>query len=149
MKPDNPYPISPWSDSAERFSPDGLFRAAIVEAGEIGMGAPTSGELVVSRDLPGGPILVRIQFCNPSFIWATDSRALAVPRWTRKNLQNLWVVSLPSGRVEIVADEFQVLELHHFEGGIVRGVDSPVYRPRRLAVDVADLIDPLVISVHP
>lgn len=143
MKPDNPYPISPWSDSAERLSPDGQYLAAIVEAGEIGMGAPTCGELVVSRDLPGGSILVRIQFCNPSFVWASDSRALAVPRWTRKNLQHLCIVSLPSGRVEIVADEFQVLELHDFAGGIVRGVDSPVYRPRRLSISVADLIDPL------
>jgi len=34
-----------------------------------------------------------------------------------------------------------VLELHSFEQGMVRGVDSPIYMPRSFEFSVEDLIE--------
>jgi hypothetical protein len=51
------------------------------------------------------------------------------------------IVSVPSGTVRSVADEFRVLELHSFEQGMVRGVDSPIYMPRSFEFSVEDLIE--------
>ena len=101
--------ISPWSMSAERVSPDGRYRAAIPQAGEIGMGAPTSGVLVISENRDGGRVVARVDSCNPSCVWSDDSRAIACPQWTRSRQQRLCIVSVPSGIVRLAADEYRVL----------------------------------------
>ena len=136
-----PSPTSPWSYSADHISPDGRYRATVAEACEIGMGAPTSGTLLISDSFHGGRVHVRLEACSPSFVWSSDSRALAVPQWTPSLQQRLTIVSLPSGTVRPVAQEFRVLELRSFERGMVLGVDSPVYMPRSFEFSVADLIE--------
>ena len=105
------------------------------------MGAPTSGTLVISDNFHGGRIHARLESCSPSFVWSSDSRALAVPQWTPSRQQRMSIVSVPSGTVRPVADEFRVLELHSFEQGMVRGVDSPIYMPRSFEFSVEDLIE--------
>lgn len=132
------HPISPWSNSVDRVSPDGRYRAEIMDAIEIGMGAPTSGTLIVSENRYGGAVLVHLHACNPSLVWSADSRALAIPQWTAQRQQTLCIVSLPSGIVRSVPGEFRVLELHSFEDGILRGIDSPVYQPRSVEIAVHD-----------
>jgi hypothetical protein len=135
------YPISPWSDSADRISPDGRYRAIITDAGEVGMGAPTSGMLIISDNHHGGRIHVRLESCNPSFVWSADSRALVVAQWTPSRRQQMCVVSVPSGIVRPVDGVFRVLELHALEQGVVRGVDSPLHMPQNFEFSVADLIE--------
>jgi hypothetical protein len=135
------YPISPWIDSVERISPDGRFRALITQATEIAMGGPTRGVLVIAENQRDGRVHARLESCSPSFIWSNDSRALAVPQWTPSRKQLMAIVSVPSGRVALVAGEFHVLELHAFERGVVRGIDSPVYMPRNIQFPVEGLIE--------
>jgi uncharacterized protein YfaP (DUF2135 family) len=135
------YPISPWTDSEERVSPDGRFRAVIEGAIEIAMGAPTSGTLVIAENNAAGRIHVQLESCNPSFVWSSDSRAVAVPQWTPIRQQRMCIVSVPSGKVRAIPGPFSVLELHAFEQGVVRGIDSPIYVPRNIAVPVEDLIE--------
>jgi hypothetical protein len=141
MSDAGPTPISPWSDAADRASPDGRYRARVAEALEIRMGAPTRGTLVVTDEREGGRACARVEGCNPSLVWSSDSRALAVPQWTREQRQRLCVVSLPSGAVRCLSDDFAVLELHAFAGGVVVGVDSPAWLPTRFKVSVAGLVD--------
>jgi hypothetical protein len=105
------------------------------------MGAPTSGTLVISENRPGGRILARLESCNPSFVWSSDSRALALPQWTPSRGQRMCIVSLPSGKVRPVVGEFRVLVLQAFEQGVVRGIDSPIYMPRTFELSVGDLIE--------
>jgi hypothetical protein len=133
-------PTSPWSDSAECISPDGLYRAIIYQASEVGMGAPTSGTLVICENRQSGQVLSRHMFCSPSFVWSSDSRAIAAPQWTQNREQRLVVISVPSGQVSAAPGEFSVLELHSFDDGVVRGVDSPVYMPKRVERHVGLLI---------
>jgi hypothetical protein len=125
-----PEPISPWNDSADRTSPDLRFRATIVDACEVGMGAPTSGTLSILDAADKGRIIARFESCSPSLVWSSDSTALAVPRWTRERKQKLSVVAVPSGNIIAEAEGFSVLELHEFDRGVVKGVDSPAYMPR-------------------
>ena len=131
----NQAPVtSPWAESADKTSPDGRYRATIADAIEIRMGAPTSGRLAITDNLHGGQALIALDQCNPSFVWSTNSDALAVPRWTRDLQQRLLVIAVPSGHTTEVPDEFRLLELHSFDEGVVHGVDSPLHMPVRVQV---------------
>ena len=68
-----PYSLPIFRRFHEAISPDGTMRAWM-EATEISMSNPTIGELQLSNGL-------RLQKCNPAFIWSDDSRFLAVPQW--------------------------------------------------------------------
>jgi hypothetical protein len=140
---------SPWNGSAESISPNGRYRAIIDEAVEIGMGAPTSGTLVVSDNFDGGHIYCTLVSCSPSFVWSSDSQAIAVPQWTANRQQHLCIVSIPSGMVRPVAGEFRVMELHAFAQGIVQGVDSPIYMPQSFEISVEDWMEPNTITTQP
>ena len=134
-----PQPISPWNDSADRTSPDGRYRAVITDAGEVGMGAPTSGALLIQEIADGMRTIASFEGCSPSLVWSSDSAALAVPRWTRDRKQKLSVVAVPSGKIIAEAEGFRVLELHEFEGGVIKGVDSPAYMPKAFEFDLDDV----------
>lgn len=111
--------ISPWSDSVFLTSPNGKFSAAIDDAGEIAMGAPTSGVLKISGGLT-------YQSCSPSIVWSDDSRHLAVPQWTFRRQQRLMVISIEKRRAGYLPGIFRVLELHSFSNGKIAGVDSSI-----------------------
>lgn len=133
-------PISPWETSTEVLSPDGRYRASIPVAWEIAMGAPTSGTLTVTDARDASAFMVEVDACNPSLVWSADSRAVAVPQWTPERKQRLCVVSVPSGDVGWLEEEFRVLELRAFEDGRVRGIDSPIHEPRELERVVSTLM---------
>ena len=96
------------------------------------MGAPTSGELVLSNGM-------RRTSCNPSFVWSNCSRFLAVPQWTDKRMQMLLVISLDHRQSHCIGGEFRVLELHDYNHGIVSGVDSPIHMPIEVRLDTSSI----------
>lgn len=123
---------SPWDWGVEAVSPDGSVVASIEDATEIAMGAPTSGRLVLSNGMFR-------ESCNPSLVWSDDSEYLAVPQWTPGHMQRLMIISVSRRQSRCARGTYRVLELHSFRGGVVRGVDSPVHMPKRIAVKVSDL----------
>jgi hypothetical protein len=123
-------------------SPDGAWTVSYSDVNEIAMGAPVSGTLTLSNGM-------EIRRCNGSFVWAEDSRYLAVPQWTKSRMQRLVVVDLPRRRACYAGGEFSVLELHSFEHGVVAGIDSPVHRPTPVSVDVGALDWSRGIEVDP
>jgi len=104
------------------------------------MGAPTSGVLVVSENQKDGKVFSRHMSCNPSFVWSDDSTAIAAPVWTSGRRQQLAIISVPSGHITAAPGKFSVLELHSFEDGVVRGVDSPAHMPCQIECHVGLLI---------
>ena len=100
------------------------------------MGAPTSGELLISNGL-------KFHSCNPSIVWSDDSRFLAVPQWKPNNRgrhpQRLMIVSIEHECSRYVSGDFNVLELGSFSDGVVRGVDSPAYNPNQIEVDTSEI----------
>lgn len=124
-------PISAWtSEDIEIHSPSRASSVFIRGASEIAMGAPTSGELV----LPCGRI---ISACNPSLVWSDDELFLALPRWTDERFQRLALVRVRDGQFMQLPTEYKVLELRSFNGRIIEGVDSPIYNPKPLKLDVS------------
>jgi len=121
--------ISPWTYSVYLSSPDGKLTAAIDDAREVGMGAPTSGILNISNGMS-------YRGCNPSIVWSDDSQYLAVPQWTRERDQRLLVISLVDKSSGYAPGLFRVLELHLFLNGKITGIDSPIYRPRDVEIDL-------------
>ena len=124
--------ISPWTTDTVRLeSPDGRKVAILVEPSEIGMGAPTFGELKVSNGQYA-------EGCNPSMAWSDDSRFLAVPQWFDR-MQRLVILDTDFKKRAFAPETYRVLELHAFDKGIVEGVDSPIHQPRRVAFDIRNL----------
>jgi hypothetical protein len=130
-------PISPWDSSVSLPSPDGHLTAAIEDAREIGMGAPTRGRLVLSNGMT-------LEDCNPSIVWSEDSRLLAVPQWREARgkaglVQRLAILDPGRRRVAYAEGTYRVLEIHRFAEGVVYCVDSPAHSPRRFGVDVSGI----------
>ncbi len=124
--------ISAWDSSLNLTSPDGQITAVIDDANEVGQGAPTHGTLVLSNGLT-------FEGCNPSAVWSDDSKFLAVPQWTRARRQRLMVISIEKQSVGYASDIFNVLELHSFFAGKIKGIDSPIHQPREIEIDLCDV----------
>jgi hypothetical protein len=123
-------PISPWSYSARLSSRDGRFTAAFEYENEVCQGGPTYGRVVLSNGMT-------FDSCNPSFVWSNNSKYLAVPQWTHYREQRLLVINAELRTSKLLPEVFQVLELHTFTDGMVEGIDSPVYRPKRVSIMTA------------
>ena len=93
------------------------------------MGAPTYGILNISNGMS-------FRSCNPSIVWSDDSQYLAVPQWTPYTDQRLLVISLEQESSGYAPGLFRVLELHSFLNGKIKGIDSPIYQPREIEIDV-------------
>jgi hypothetical protein len=89
-------------------SPHGRVTARIRNAGEIGMGAPTSGKLELSNGMT-------IPICNPSMVWSSDSEFLAVPHWLDDGRQRLMIISISRRAFRYAPVRFRVLRLDSFE----------------------------------
>jgi hypothetical protein len=122
-------PISPWDHFAEKRSPDARFVAVFDDAMEIAMGGPLRGVLRVRGGVETKPI-IQIENAGSSFVWSSDSKVIAVPRWTDRRKQRICFVSVPSGEIDELAEIYDVVQLESFDECRLIGADSPIYRPR-------------------
>jgi hypothetical protein len=127
--------ISPWESFAQQESPNGQYVAVFDDAMEIAMGAPMRGSLTV-RHKGHDRSVIQIPDASGSFVWSTDSTAIAFPRWTNKRDQRLYVLRLPSGLTEEIEGRFEVLQLESLCEGRLIGVDSPIYRPKKIDIQL-------------
>lgn len=127
-------PISPWEqDDIEVSTPSGRLSVLVQGASEIAMGAPTCGVLRLASGR-------KISSCNPSLVFSQDEQFLAVPRWTRARDQKLAILRLDNGAFLELDQKFRVLKLLSFSAARVRGIDSPVYQPVEINIDVSDVL---------
>ena len=124
--------ISAWADSLNLPSPDGQITAVIDDGHEFGQGSPIIGTLVLSNG-------VTFEGCSPSAVWSDDSKFLAVPQWVPVRRQRVLVISMEKKTAGWVSGKFSVLELHSFSGGKIKGIDSPVYKPREIEIDFSEV----------
>jgi hypothetical protein len=124
--------ISAWDYSLNLNSPDGRITAVIDCASEFGQGSPTTGTLKLSNGLT-------FERCNPSAVWSDDSKFLAIPQWRTLQRQRILVISVEQASFGYTADIFELLELHSFSGGKIKGIDSPVYKPREIEIDLSQI----------
>jgi len=124
--------ISPWKDHVKLTSPDGKITAGIADAWEIAMGAPTSGELVLSNG-------IRRDNCNPSMVWSENSQYLAVPQWTKKRNQRLLIISISRRSARYASGEYRALQLESFTGNVIKGIDSPFHMPKKIEIDISKI----------
>jgi hypothetical protein len=125
--------ISPWDSFAQQESPDGRYVAVFDDAMEIAMGAPTRGTLTV-RDRGDERPIVKIPDASGSFVWSSDSSAIAFPRWSIKRDQTLCICGMPGGQITEVRGRFRVLQLESFHDNRLIGVDSPIHQPSKVAI---------------
>ncbi|WP_415753787.1 hypothetical protein [Pseudomonas leptonychotis] len=125
--------VGAWSYESTIKSPNGIFTASIVNANEIAMGAPTSGTLKLSTGFA-------FNNCNPSFVWSDDSKFIAVPVWQGNRSQRLAIINVEDGKINYHETKFRVLELSSFIKGVVSGIDSPIYKPKKVELKLCQII---------
>lgn len=124
--------ISPWDVSVELLSPDTAVLARY-EGGEIAMGAPSGGTLVLSNGQSYAS-------CNASMQWSDDSSYLAVPQWTPARHQRLMLIRISDGAVAYAAETYRVLQIESFVAGVVRGIDSPIHMSKPFACPIEEFV---------
>ena len=124
--------ISAWDYSLNLTSPDGQITAVIDEASEFGQGSPTNGILKLSNGMT-------FKGCNPSAVWSDDSKFLAIPQWRTTQRQRILVISIEQATFGYTADIFELLELHSFSRGKIKGIDSTIYKPREIEIDLSEV----------
>jgi hypothetical protein len=124
--------ISAWDHSLHLTSPDGQIAAVIDDTSEVGQGGPAYGTLKLSNEMT-------FKACNPSAVWSDDSKFLAIPQWTDRRMQRLLVISIEQASAGFAPDIFRVLELHSFSGGKIKGIDSPLHKPREIEIDLSEI----------
>ena len=92
------------------------------------MGNPTVGTLTLSTGL-------RLDRCNPSFMWSDDSRYLAVPRYFYRlglfRRQRLAVIDLVQRRVVVSPQTTWYFQPESFSGGLLVAIKEPSRLPAR------------------
>jgi hypothetical protein len=130
-----PYNLPIFRCSHRATSPDGRVIAEIDPASEISMGNPTRGTLNLSIGL-------RLESCNPSFVWSDDSRYLAVPwyfsRWHVFRRQRMAVVDLTARRVLVSPDTACYFQPESFCEGVLTATREPTGKAERVRWRVPD-----------
>ena len=99
------------------------------------MRAPARGALTVRQKGQQKPLGV-LPDASGSFVWSSDSTAIAYPRWTKKRDQNLCILRLTSGQTEAIKGRFNVLHLESFCEDCLIGVRSPIYRLKKIDIQL-------------
>jgi hypothetical protein len=132
-----PYNLPIWRDSFRAASPDGRFAAEIDPACEVSMSDPTSGILCI-------PGLLHIEHCNPSFIWSSDSRYLAVPRFFARfgllQRQRLLLVDVLVRRVYASKETACYFQPESFVEGRLVVTKEPFRKAQTIAWQIPDEI---------
>tara|TARA_B100001971_G_scaffold203052_1_gene217492 strand:- start:1874 stop:2284 length:411 start_codon:yes stop_codon:yes gene_type:complete len=123
---------SPWTPIVKMTSPDGALTATLDTIGEVCMGGPTRGPLIISNGM-------RIEDCNPSIMWSDDSRFIAVPQWTETRSQKLVVIDVKNKSTHTFTKTYQVLAIESFKDGLIQGIDSPIHNPKAFSRNITEL----------
>src|ERR1041385_8923116 len=97
---EHPAAISPFETIAICVSPDGRFRATVRWDREVPERDRAAACTLVITDTITAAECAHVDSCSSALMWSDDSRALAIPRWTRRAGQSLCVISPASRRMK-------------------------------------------------
>lgn len=130
---------SPWINHAERTSPDQRYRAIYPDGDEIAMGSPTFGPLFLYQE---NKKILTVSDCGcASFIWSDDSQFLAYSEWTKTRSQIIKILKIDGMVTKIIDQEKTVVQFISFDKGTLEFIDSPIYHPKKLSIDVSLFFD--------
>jgi len=137
------YKPSAWNfgnGDSNLISPNGLYTLEYEQIGEIAMGAPLGGACYLT-----GKNIERIEVsyhAGGPAIWDMNKSRVAFPSWTKDRMQKLTLVDLDQKKIITYSKQFRVLELEVFEGDIIKGIDSPIYKTEIVYFDTSN--EPIV-----
>ena len=122
------YP-TPWNfanTDANLISPNQHYQVEFGPLYEIAMGAPLGGccyllvedQRIKLHDWVGGPI-----------IWEETGNKLALPLWTKQRQQQLAIFDPSTFTLTTFQRIYRVLHLTSFSTNQISGIDSPIYQP--------------------
>ena len=125
---DWPYTLPIWQRSLHLKSPDSTMWAEIKDAIEVSMGNPTLGTLVLSNGL-------KVEKCNPSFVWSDDSKFLAVAQYTSNwfggsGKQKLLIINVLNNSAWRSPKLAYYIQPESFKNGVVSVTISPFHKPQ-------------------
>ena len=124
---------NPWNFDTEVNSPNGALKAVYKGINEIAMGSPLIGQLYI-HDLKSNSQTLLSYCAGGPALWAQDNNLLAFPvwirRWFARTDQKLAVVDIGARSVFLSKDYYSVIATNSFEGNLIHGVNSPIFRSR-------------------
>ena len=121
---------TPWNFATEYPSPNGKAKLVYGSVGEVAMSAPLAGDCFLIMD--GEKFELNGLYGGPA-IWSENSARVAIPYWTKSRSQKLAIIDLQEMTIKISEKDFRVIELTKYKGGVVSGIDSPIYRSENIA----------------
>lgn len=141
-----PYNLPIFRSSHSAPSPDGKLVAEIKEAREVGMSDPTAGTLHISNG-------IRVERCNPSFVWSDDSKYLALPQWAYKFGvllgQQLLVIDAGARQSYRFRWYWGILQPEGFMSGRLTVVYRPHWNPKKMEWRIPEELGSFVRSAIP
>ncbi|TRW22852.1 hypothetical protein FMM05_16495 [Flavobacterium zepuense] len=112
-------------------SPNGLYKVIYHNLNEIAMGAPLGGKCFL--EIGENQKFKINDWCAGPPVWDVSGHYLAIPVWMkvafRGTIQKMGVLDLNTLELTIFSKTFKVLDLHSFDGKIIKAINSPVFKP--------------------
>lgn len=128
---------TPWDVGTELTSPNHSQKLTYQEFGEVAMGGPISGTYFL---IENDKSLKITESCGGPAVWEKDGWFVAIPIWKHSSSlglhQQIAVLNTRTKDLTIFQKAFKVIQLESFERNLVTGVDSPIYKPKLIHLDI-------------
>ena len=134
--------LDPWcfgNDGQNFPSPDYKQWLEYDTLSEFGQGSPVHGPCYWVT--ANGARTLLHKRCGGPPVWDNLGCKVALPLWERHwfrgFIARIGVLDITTAELTILAPRFRVLHLQSFDDLIVRGIDSPIWQPKDLAINIA------------
>lgn len=128
----------PWSFDHEFISPDNVHRLFYYGVQEVSEGAPLGGICEWINAEGSNKRIGRL--CAGPPLWHKEGKFVAIPVWTDSILsgkrQRIALLNTENSTLTVFRRVYHVCHLHLFEDKILSGIDSPLYKPKRIEIDI-------------
>jgi hypothetical protein len=132
-------PADPWEFAAEFVAPASNQFLRYGTLYEFGQGSPLWGACFWVR-ADGHPIKL-YDTCGGPPVWDVTGNKAALPVWEQHwlsgTMAKIAVLDTQAATLTILARQFHVLHLQHFQEQLITGIDSPAYHPRHFQLEIA------------
>lgn len=134
MSQSNKYPNA-WDFSnidQQAHSPNKRYRIEYSNLNEFHMGSPMGGECYLVGN--NNEKCLIDEWCGGPPVWSQDNK-VAIGKWVANGIQKIYLVDPVKMEITVFKEVFTIVNLRDFADGIIRGVESPVYKPMDIVFD--------------
>ncbi len=130
----NQYPNAWQFSNADKqtLSPNKKYRVIYGNLEEFAMGGPIGGACRLV-DEENRSYLID-ECCGGPPVWSADNK-VALGKWFGNTTQQILVLDPIVMEITVYKGLFVILNLREFEGGVIKGIESPIHEPEHVMFD--------------